>query len=327
MGYGEFIGEQRTFIPRTLYELVLVRKMIAEDLRHGSLCDMLHPRFHGNDTKSTRTKCYHLCCFEGFSNISEDDPNVKITKQKIDKHFTKRLSLSEQQFTATQIMDMTNEHLEYLKQIYKEAQEDLKQGKETVSSCSTPGPTSCFRYHSFRGSCRPMGIACESEAEIVRNAIRLECSVADDDVIFYRGSRFDLDNVNIITIEGKEIPYSLSFGSGLFTGCVFDPGATPFSFMKVAENNAYAIVVQKSKLSTSPFFNPPTGIIPQMYGMGESFHPRTKGWKDCPVNEIRGINISFSLKDRPREHLSSDISKEELIEMFCLFKNGAVQLK
>jgi len=191
-----------------------------------------------------------------------------------------------------------------------------------ISSCSTPGPTTNFGFESTKGSIKPMGIRNETDAQII-DAIALDCSkIAQHSLFLYRGA--DLQKDSISCWSDKDTPYSLSYGSSLFAGCLYDGGATAFHYMR-NRRNAYAIAVPFDQLNDSPFFIPTTHTVAQLFGDGETFHARTKAWKDFDMEKIGGMNIGAN--GHMRDHLKSNLSKEALNTQFKTYKNKAFQLK
>ncbi|MBA3603083.1 MAG: hypothetical protein H0W50_05460 [Parachlamydiaceae bacterium] len=89
--------------------------------------------------------------------------------------------------------------------------------------------------------------------------------------------------------------------------------------------NAYAVPVTFDQLNDSPFFVPTTHTVAQLFGDGEIFHARTKAWKDFDLKKIGGMNVGA--KGHVRDHLSSNLGKEEVDSQFKAYKNKAFQLK
>lgn len=132
-----------------------------------------------------------------------------------------------------------------------------------------------------------MGIRNETDAQIIRDAIAFECSkIAVHSLFLYRGSDFQKDSASSLPEQDK--PYSLSYGSSLFAGCLYDGGATAFHYMR-NEKNAYAVPLAFHQLDDSPFFVPTTHPVAQLSGDGEIFHARTKAWKDFDLLKIGGM--------------------------------------
>jgi hypothetical protein len=208
--------------------------------------------------------------------------------------------------------------------------EQMQQKKEQVANCNTPGPTTNFGYESIRGSIKPMGIRNDQDAQIIQDALKLDCSkIAQNAFLLYRGSDFQKDSP--YSWGNHDKPYSLSFGTSLFAGCLYDGGATAFHHMRDSvfhyrENqNGYVVAIPFSQLNTSPFYIPPTNTVAQLSGYGETFHARTKAWQGYDVENIGGINLGANL--HVRDHLKSDLSKDTLIAQFEQYKKEAIHLK
>lgn len=316
-----------TFIPRTLYELIFLRKCIKEDLKTKQVCSYSDPSiqqidldFFENDltqyeaylkkrkAKQKEKKCWHLCFFTDAGD--NHHVGVKNVAYRLNQTILKKLSPTQEGFTYQELVAHTDREIKFLRDY-------LKSPKEIKGRT---GPAINFgneRAEHF------MGISSDQDEQMIRDAVKLECSkIAQKAFLLYRGADFDKDFVSCWDNANK--PYSISYGSSLFAGNIFDPGATAFYFMR-KQKNAYAIPVPFEKLHQSPFYIPPTHTIPQLFGKGEIFHGRTKVWKDHDSKDIGGMNLGGH--GNQREHLSSSLSKEDFIAQFQEAKNQAIQLK
>lgn len=336
---------EAVFVPRTLYELIFIRKCIQEDLKHKNICSFLSPSYHnitledfeGNqqeydnylkrkEVRKKERKCWHLCYFTDAGDNGH--VGVKDVAYRLNKAMLKAFDPSGEGFTHQEFSTLAEKEIEFLKTHYRnglEVMEKLRKGEkvEEISSCSTPGPTTNFGYESTRGSIKPMGIRNETDAQIIRNAIALDCSkIAQHSLFLYRGADFQKDSTSCW--NDKDKPYSLSYGSSLFAGCLYDGGATAFHYMRNGQN-AYAVAVPFNQLNDSPFYIPPTNTVAQLFGAGEIFHSRTKAWKDYDLREIGGMNMGAN--GHQRDHLMSNLTKDELAAEFQRYKSKAIQLK
>ncbi len=330
------------FVPSTLYELIFIRKCIREDLKHKDICPLLKPLFHEVTVESwnckqeeleqiqqtidniKRKKCWHLCYFEDAGD--NEHSKVKEIAYRLNKAITKALCPKTEGFTREELLKYTEKEIKFLRTYHQSCSEEDKkrsQGEKTASvfSCSYPGPTTNFGYESnISKKMQPMGIRNDNDAQIIRNAVEIECSaVAQRAFILYRGADYDNDNP-----FKNDTPYSLSFGTGLFGGSLFDGSATAFYYMR-REKNAFAYVVPFDQLHRSPFYIPSSNTLVQLYGNGEAFHARTKGWKGSDLERISGIKgpVSYNKTDQ----LKTELSKEELLTQFQMYKSKAIQLK
>ena len=336
---------EAVFVPRTLYELIFIRKCIQEDLKHKDICPQLDPfshkitlqTFKGDEDKyqeflkedaheKAQRKCWHLCYFTDAGD--NDHSGVKDVAYRLNKVMLKAFDPSSEGFTYQEFSVFAEKEIEFLKAHYKkglETIEKLRKGEkvEDISSCSTPGPTTNFGFESTRGSIKPMGIRNETDAQIIKDAIALDCSkVAQKSFFLYRGADFQKDSTSCWSDKDK--PYSLSYGTSLFAGCLYDGGATAFHYMRNGQN-AYAVPVPFDQLNDSPFYVPTSHTVAQLFGDGEIFHARTKAWKSFDVKKIVGMNMGANW--HVREHLKSNLNQNELTAKFQEYKNKAVQLK
>lgn len=333
------------FVPRTLYELIFIRKCIQEDLEQNEICPELDKfnhqisvKFFKGDQKQfeafqkkrsevmKKRRCWHLCYFEDIGD--NNHPGVREVAYRLNQVVAKTLAPKAGGFTHEELSHHAEREIKFLKAHYQKGLEEMAKLRkgikiDSIANCNTPGPTTNFGYESTRGAIKPMGIRDEKDAQIIRDAITLDCSqVAQRAFILYRGADFERDSVSCW--GDKEIPYSLSFGSSLFAGCLFDGGATAFHYMRNGKN-AYAIPVPFDQINSSPFFIPSSNTLAQLFCNGEVFHGRTKAWKNFDINAIGGIN--WGANSRKRDHLKSNLSKEELITQFQNYKKEAIQLK
>jgi hypothetical protein len=336
---------ETVFVPRTLCELIFIRKCIQEDLKHKSICPQLNPWVHTRSLKSFKNdereyrefvktqqeerlkrKCWHLCYFTDMGD--NEHVGVKNVAYRLNKAMLKALDPSSEGFTHQELSVFAEKEIDFLKNHHKksvDAMEKLHRGEivEAIRDTSYPGPTTNFGYESMGGAVRPMGIRNETDAQIIRNAIALDCSkIAQHSFFLYRGA--DFQNESTSCRSDKNCPYSLSIGTSLFAGCVHDGEATAFYFMR-NQQNAYAIPVPFDQINNSPFFVPTTNTVAQLFGAGEIFHARTKAWKDFDIKEIGGMNMGAN--GDKRDHLRSNLSKKELNAQFAIYKERAFQLK
>lgn len=324
------------FVPRTLYELIFIRECISEDLKHNDICPQLDRGEHKKNLAFFQNKndkyleflseqaveraarnCWHICYFEDAGD--DDHATVRDVAYRLNEVVVKTLLPKSSGFTHQEIFERTEKELEFLKTYHDQTMKSDYQGP---SNYNRPGPTTNFGFESTKGSIKPMGIRDNTDAQIIRNAIALECDkIAQNSVILYRGGDFQKDSASCIS---EDVPYSLSYGTGLFAGCIFDGGATAFHYMR-KEQNAYAIAVPVDQINGSPFFVPLTNSVSQFYGFGEIFHARTRAWKDFDMDEIKGIQ-GLAGSDR-LEHLKSNLTQEELNIQFGNYKSKAIQLK
>lgn len=334
---------EAVFISRTLYELVFVRKCIQEDLRQESFCPELDyqkisPEIFGNNEgryldflrvrneDRLRRKCWHVCY---FTDVGENEHiGVKNVAYRLNNIVLKAFDPPSGGFTYQELSVLAEKEIEFLKNHYKNGLNVLQgwlKGKtvKSIIDCNASGPAINFCFDSVRGSIKPLGIRNEKDAQIIRDAVALDCSrIAQRSFFLYRGAELQKDSVSCW--DNENVPYSLSYGSSLFAGFLYDVGATAFYFMRNGENG-YAVPVPFDQVNSSVFFAPTTHFVAQLFGDGEIFHGRTKAWKGFDVMKIAGVNSGKN--SHKRDHLSSDLSKEELHAQFKAYKSKAIQLK
>jgi hypothetical protein len=336
---------EAVFIPRTLYELVFIRKCIQEDLRHESICREVGPSFQRLSPRLFETdkdyqkflkergaarlqrKCWHLAYFTDVGD--NEHAGVKNVAYRLNNVALRAFDPPSEGFTYRQLSNLAENEIEFLKNYYKNGLQQLVSARslkgemmDAYRDCNIPSPTNNFGDNLYRAS-KPMGIRHEMDAQIIRNAIALDCSrIAQRSFFLYRGAELTKDSIS--WWGNKDVAYSLSYGSSLFAGCVYDPGATAFYFMRNGQNG-YAVPVPFDQLNDSLFFAPTTHFVAQLFGDGEIFHGRTKVWKGFDVMAMGGVNCGEN--SHKRDHLQSNLSKEELTAQFEAYKSKAIQLK
>ncbi len=326
------------FVPKTLYELFYIRESIQEDVKNNAICpivvDSKFSQVHAELRQDCKTrKCWHFIpCMSPEEN---EDDGVQYIAYRLNEAMRGSFDPSVEGFTHQELSAFVEKEIQFLKEHHKSSKvasnayseamardEKQKVVPEALCDCTTPGPTSNFGFESDRGNIMPMGIRNEADAQIIRNAIALECShVAQEAFLLYRGANFQNDSM----CGPDNKPYSLSYGSSLFAGCVHDAGASAFHYMR-NKQDAYAVPIRYDQLNSSPFFIPTAHTVAQLFGSGETFHARTRAWEGFDVDKIKGGFHGF-INHRVRGQLNSKLSKEESIAQFAEYKNLAYHLK
>jgi len=341
------------FIPKTLYELFFIEECIKEDLAHGNVCknldksvqyaahyptdnklDSAEKRKAENNKKlfeenRVKRNCWHLCIFEDAGD--NHHAGVKNVAYRLNNLLFNTLKPTNEGFTYEQIKTFAERKIDFLKQhrennLNESTRCNIFKGRVIVSNKDYPSPTTNFGTDSSRVA-KPMSICNNRVAQIIRDAVALDCSkIALHSLFLYRGANFANDSV--VSSGEENMPHSLSLGSGLFAGCLYDPDATAFYYMRNDKNDAFAIPVPYDQLQTSPFYAPIAHTIAQLYGRGELFHGRTKAWKNCDLSKIERVDNGNSNNHyHSRDHLKSDYTKNELKSEFMRYKAGAIRLK
>lgn len=347
------------FIPKTLYELIFIRKCIREDVKNKSICWCLNndirdatkgqkqydsltkckiakahkwiPGAEGRQNflkdlekyKKNR-KCWHLCHLENAGDYNH--PDVRKIAYRLNQVIIKKLKPSQGGFSQKALSIFAENEIAFLKKHHTETKALIQASKTTPESLLPLGsPTVNFGIEKNYDGISSMCIRNDEDAKILLNALSLECSAeAQNALILYRGSDFQKDSV--VAQGNEENSYSLSYGMTVFAGVIHDPGATAFRYMRTAPN-AYAILIPFEELVSSLFFVPfEACTIPQLFAQGESFHPRTKLWQGYDIRKpIHGVS-PFGINQRP-DLLLSNYTKKELQTQFEHYKARAVQLK
>jgi hypothetical protein len=323
------------FVPRTLYELIFLRKCIREDAKRDRVCPLLTTTKGGLAKILTnyaeRDKCWHLSYFKDSGD--DRDANVKELAHRLNRIIVKTLSPQSEGFTLSEFHIALDKEIAFFQNYYKECQKITEEWKNDtrdywiISSVThSPGPAVSFGYDLNDYS--PNGIRDDKDAKIVKKVLDLDCSkIAQTCLFLYRGSDYEKDK--IFSEKNSNIPYSISYGTSLFAGSVYDPGASVFCYARTEENtHAIPIPLASLKSPKMPFHVPATNAICQLTGHGEHFHGRSKVWRDCDMKIILGIwGLADIISQSNRNYLKSDLSKEDLIKKFDVYKKKAIILK
>ncbi|MBA2728659.1 MAG: hypothetical protein H0U49_10865 [Parachlamydiaceae bacterium] len=345
------------FIPRTLYELTYIENCIQEDLNNKSTCPIMTPSIHniyfandkeGLDAFIKKTKeermCWHALPFKNVMPENKNcggDPDIVYRDDVIDiayrlnKDIVNRLSPKPGGLTYSELAAHVDTSIQFLTSFYKKTEcGEIKRGvcKNQKKTCNDTtiyingddvGPTAHFGSENLFNTHDRMGVWNDRQMQVIKSANKLDCSkVAQTSVLLHRGAKISLDNA--YGCKTNKV-HSLSFGTGLFVGCFWDQGATPFRYM-TEFNTAYSITVPLNELKSAPFYVPPSHAIPQLLGKGESFHARTLAWKGVEPKEINMGNLC-AMGGNVNEHLQSEIPEHELKRKFKLYKANAILLK
>lgn len=333
------------FVPRTLYELIFLRKCISEDVNNGSICNFINPSFEkeateveikelfpGKDTFRLRElnekikdkrakqrkekKCWHFRP-QPYENDKELEGINKIA-YRLNKAIVKSLNPTSKGFTYSELCQKVELEITFLKTHFINS--DLK----PLANCELGGPSVAFSIEKPCSPLGPLSIQTDNDAEVIRKCVALECSkVAENSLLLFRGARIEKDSIEIIREDEKK-PYSQSFGSSAFAGAVFDNGATAFRYMLSPNTDAYAVSLPFNQVNSSPFTIQPHSTLRQLYGKGETFHPRTKAWSGAPLNDITGFSAGTP---QIRNYVVSDLSRKQIKNGFKKYKAASVLIK
>lgn len=336
------------FIPRTLYELVLTRKCIREDLKNQSICPLVNRDTHIRDfesdsepskckAKHLEKKCWHFCYYADANN--NDHPKIKDIAYRLNRSLTKIFAPTAAGFTYPELAQFAEREIAFL-QFYHETSRRFKKSPTWYESFLS---SACAGASSSRGGAtvnfsaytrlNNLAVEDEEDALIFRNSVALDCSkLAQTSFLLFRGSRLKNDTpVRVYKDTWRQpprmvaYPQSLSYGSSLLGASMHDTGATPIYYMKQA-NNPHAMIVPFERWRDSPFYIPTTNTIAQLFSHGSYFHARSKIWEGADLSQTKGIWTKESELQRLQDHLTSHLSQKELVAQFEGYKKRAVLL-
>ena len=288
------------FIPQTLYELLLIRKSIEEEMTIECPNISSNPNHTLTDRLSYAKgrKCWHLCCYDG-TNEEDYAKGAEILAYQLNRAFVKKLSLLPEGLTLHEIKNLVEEQIRFLSIHCQILPSEFKIFLKSGLSSSFSYPMTELTVYNKR------------DMDIIRKCIDIECSeIARKSFLLYRGACFQNDALSDIKSE-----HTLSFGTSLFAGCFYDIKATAFHYMKRKFEDAFIISIPFEKLPESIFHIPTTNTFLQLTGFGEIFHARTKASKDVDFSNITGIFLVEITVDQI-EHLRSHLDLTSLIDQF-----------
>lgn len=297
-----------TFIPRTLYELVLQRMGIEEDLKYNKICEY----FIGGigyktiDTMQEQIErdCWHLC---------PQAPNKAAFLESVAFRLNGLFQSKPSGFTIKELFALTEYEIKFLK--------DLFNSRKALNDVAYGGPSTCFGQAETRGCAQSVAIQADYQANLFRNAVAFECSgIAQRCFLLYRGT--PLANDCAYSITEPSSPFTVSYGTSLLAGVCRDIGGSAFYHM-LHQPHAFALAMPYEKLRNSPFHYPSNSTLEQFYGKGESYVARSKAWEGADPEKL----TIWGEENHERSHLTSPLSREELLEQFSHYNKQRMNLK
>lgn len=328
-----------TFIPRTLYELFFLKECVREDLNRKSICPSLqywHYTSLGEeslfykiaiDTLNTMPSCYHCGYFDKLGD--DQGEKIKGASFRLNQAIVKELNLSQAcHLPLKQIQEISSRCLTFLSECYRESGSKTAEEVKTILRCDNGGVT-CNLYNDKNyAGIKALAIVNERQKSMVQKAIALECSdMAKNHLILYRGSVIAHDS--FVRTDGKI--HSLSYGTGLFAGAMYDGDACAFYHMRKekaviyrdrclqeVDQDAFAVLVPRVNYKASPFFIPTTHPLCQLLGTGEFFHARTKAYVKnmAPETIVRCNGAAMGKISEIPDQLKMDVTIDELVVIF-----------
>lgn len=327
------------FIPRTLYELVLVEQCIVEEMT--TFCLNINPKTHEKvskaakalSTKSSTTEtnvekqqqavinamqhrldngCWHRKVFRNTEN--DDDPEIINIAYRLNAIMVELFNSCDIGFTEEELIAHTKKQLLFL-QSHRNAEptQIKKYTKEDLFGLAVNFYYDCEYKTRDQMIIPGMGIGNAQDAHIITAAVALEYSKkAHEAFLIYRGAILEKESI----LSQNESPHSLSYGTSLLAGSLFDRFGTAWSYMKQSGCDAFAISIPFDQLYTSPFHIPVAHTISQFLGKGEIFHARSKIWNGFTVDENTMIDGIYDFECNIQHLVSFNLSKEDLVQQF-----------
>jgi phosphate/sulfate permease len=334
---------QITFIPRTLYDIIAIQKVLKEAL------DAPNEALNRDEEQ---TECQRFLRFKGaqfeFSNeaiiinkkffspetYQGEDPDFSMiadkhkecpcknhgvrsaeyvsylkkstehTAHKINKIFLEKIT--SQQLNFSELKEMTKKEIKAIK-------ESIEKNKKSI------GNQECALKNIKK-------IIPKILDGVVENALELECSeVALKNTFLFRGANIAHDSPFNLKLRREQ---SLSYGTSLFAGIFKDVGATSMSYMH-GQNDAFALHISFSQIASAPFHVKLEHPLEQLWGKGEWFHSRSKVSSARQMTDfIHGVSGDDADCSYKKNKIISTLSLNELVKKIKhYYRNNLIKLK
>lgn len=296
------------FIPRTLYDLIFIQKMLEEYIKEKSLAE------------SNNSFCSEILICNEILNSRWMRSAFLYPGSKIDKieHFAYTINhiVSEQIFrspkglTYQQISGSLEKTVKFIREF---GNKFWRNEISFLPAGNFANPAHC------QVTAR---IDSDSAEKLIENCLKLECSIkAHNAFLLYRGGNINKDNIQ--QVNGT--PHSLSYSPSLFAGSMFYLGANSFNYSRRPNNDCYVLIVPASKINSSPFFIHDSDPITELLFQMHHFHPRSKLYNHELLYGSTGMGFLNAKEDI--QYLISNDSRELLSKKFHSYMKKAIIVK
>lgn len=334
------------FIPRTLYELFYLvvcaeetlsidTKMNEKGKEERQICSRvtaIHSHLVGSNPVPVSEReqgCWHAT---GFQDSSGNDLDPELIKVAYQLNQLIQATMTKNVLFYSDIETAAKEKIACLRRLHWSSHDELSKGWNSKVDCG--GATLNLATKNPEKS---IGIANIHGEQIILNAIALECSPRLNNCkVIYRAASSPFDkpiekksdgslNLDTGRLNTKTDYRSLSYGTSLFAGAMFDPKACVFNQARERLNRTFAIFIPNEEVDDSPFSIPThTHALSQILAMG-LFQPRTKvPTKDVdPSTKISGFGNAgdIKLEDLPGK-LKMAVTQENYLRRFQYYQSA-----
>jgi hypothetical protein len=263
-------------LPRTLYHLLFIYFSVDSNIDVNQF-PILETAHNLNSKESLDPTTWFAGELQDANNQVNNRTALEISKQNLNAKilaFIRDRGLIKPSWKDTE--NIVNELIPALETIYREKNDVLADRTKT------------YLWNSFFTFCFDPRSSNSRTAfkSLVTQALAVEWTAPANSEIFYRTSRLSEDNIK----SPNNSPYSLSFGTSLFSGIIFEgarSGTCPYTYYSQSlissrgtgdyGKQLYALEVSASK-ANKYFFAPPLKdleLLP-LSAQGEFSHPRLK---------------------------------------------------
>lgn len=273
-----------------------------------------------NSYQETIERCWHSVHFDDKHPIDLHSPQLHSLAGRVNDLMIKRLK-PQGFFSERQIAQFVEREVAFFRSHYNYFKTCCY--VECGQNCAVHNFSS-LAPNGSRLSIEPMGVQSDQEAQIIYNAVALECSLAAKNAfLLYRGSSNAVE-------EKRPSPdylsrYSISYGTGLLAGALRDATATPFHYAAGKKRPTYALIIPYNQLDREVLHLPPAHAVAQMSARGELFHARIKIPQEKQgATSFLGLD-SFALRELP-PFLKSAYTAEEMAQRLAPLHESQVTL-
>lgn len=287
---------------------------------------------------------WQLCIFDdqdhedGFKKINENDYRmahlVKVAA-KLNEVALGKLKGQAEGYTYSDIAQSQKNEVAFFRSLTEKNSENHAKANIRVFTIASLALRFRNEQHPINGhDLYPLGIRNERDEEILNKATQLECSAESvNHLVLYRGAKFDSDELmrkkSNYSAQSPVLPNTLSYGTSLYGGALYDGGATAAFYMRKNHVDAQAFLVPlKEQLAgTTPFHAYIVNPLISLAAHGEVFHARSKLWKMPEEAKVLGfVGIAEYKYNAIKACVKTEKTQEEISKSFAEYKNKAYLL-
>jgi hypothetical protein len=350
-----------SFIPRTLYEQIFLHECVQEEINKKNCLNAnetgismgLQRTSPENQTRAVygmkvtpedrkryiktglEGAFWQLCIYDDqdytdrFKNRNEDDYRsahlIKVAS-RLNEVALGKFKGKRDGFTFAEILEAQKAETSFFKSFKDPTSENYPKSKIPYSTFISITQRFRDETHPIRNhDMHPLGIRNERDEQILQKAIQLECSAeAVNHLVLYRGAKFSDDEVTKLH-SNEVIANSLSYGTSLYAGVLYDGGATAIQYMRqgYVDAQSYLVPLKYQFAGQTPFHAFIAHPLISLGSHGEIFHARTKIWSLPDEQRVAGFLSYVASFDSIKDCCKTRETKEKVEKSFSEYKSKA----